>query len=101
MGTRRNLHEKLCEILGSRNVYYRPPEDVKMKYPCIVYDKDSESTDYADDIPYRRAIRYSVTVIDADPDSLIPSLVANLQTASFNRHYTSSNLNHDVYTLFY
>ena len=33
MKTRYELHEFLCEILGSRNVYFQPPESVKMKDP--------------------------------------------------------------------
>ena len=39
MKTRYELHEFLCEILGSRNVYFQPPESVKMKYPAIVYER--------------------------------------------------------------
>ena len=32
MDRRLKLHEELCDILGSRNVYFQPPETVKMKY---------------------------------------------------------------------
>ena len=41
------LHEKLCSILGSRNVYYDPPENVKMQFDCIVYSLRQVNQVYA------------------------------------------------------
>lgn len=37
MGTRLELQNKLEELLGSRHVYFQPPESVKMEYPAIKY----------------------------------------------------------------
>ena len=34
---RNDLQKLLVEVLGSKNVYFQPPESVKMKYPAIVY----------------------------------------------------------------
>jgi len=45
--------------------------------------------------------RYKVTVIDPDPDSLIPDKVASLPSAVFNRFFAANNLNHDVYNLYF
>lgn len=39
MGTRLELQSKLVELLGSKHVYYQPPESVKIEYPAIVYSK--------------------------------------------------------------
>ena len=101
MGTRLELHEVLCNILGSRNVYYQPPESIKMNYPAIVYSRNDISNKYGDDIPYMQSVSYQVTVIDKDPDSTIVSDIAKLPYCRFNRHFTSDNLNHDVFTLYY
>ena len=101
MGTRLELHEVLCNIIGSRNVYYQPPESIKMNYPAIVYSRNDISNKYGDDIPYIQSVSYQVTVIDKDPDSTIVSDVAKLPYCRFNRHFTSDNLNHDVFTLYY
>ena len=101
MGTRLELHEVLCNIIGSRNVYYQPPESIKMNYPAIVYSRNDISNKYGDDIPYVQSISYQVTVIDKDPDSTIFSDVSKLPYCRFNRHFTSDNLNHDVFTLYY
>lgn len=101
MGLRLDLHKKLVEILGSKNVYFQPPESVKMSYPCIVYQRSTGDTDFADNLPYRFTIRYQVTVIDRDPDSEIPGKVAQLPMTTFDRHYTVSNLNHDVFNVYF
>lgn len=56
---------------------------------------------YANGEPYMHVIGYKVTIIDANPDSLIPGKIALLPMCSFDRHYKSNNLNHDVYNLYY
>lgn len=99
---RLELHAKLIELLGSTNVYFQPPESVKMKYPCIVYKRSSGETLYADDLPYRFTQSYDVTIIDQDPDSGLPRLLAtSFPMIRFNRHYTAENLNHDTFVLYY
>lgn len=98
---RQQLHEILCGVLGSSNVYFQPPESVKMLYPAIVYSLDDIENRYADDGVYLSCRRYAVTVIDKDPDSPIIGRVAALPTCSYNRHYAKDNLNHDVFTIFF
>jgi len=88
-------------LLGGRSVYFQPPENVKLAYPCIIYKRDSITTRYADDTPYTPRTRYSVMVIDKNPDSPLPDKIAALPMCTFNRHYTAENLNHDVFTLYY
>jgi hypothetical protein len=82
-------------------VYFEPPTSDKMSYPCITYERDFEKTSHADNQPYARRKRYLVTVIDRDPDSLIPDMVADLPSSSFNRGFKTEGLNHSIYTLFY
>ena len=101
MGTRLELHEILCSVLGSRHVYYQPPESVKMIYPAIVYEHSSTKTQFADNSPYSSMKQYQITVIDKNPDSTIPDAVVSLPMCSFSRHFTAEHLNHDVFTLFY
>ena len=102
MPSRLELHQVLVTILGAANrVYFQPPSSLTMSYPCIVYKRDTAFVRHADNAPYLRKKRYMVTVIDKDPDSLIPDKVANLPLASFSRHFTSDNLNHDVYNVYF
>ena len=99
--TREALQALLEELLGSRNVYFQPPESVKLKYPCIVYERSDIRTVRADNLPYLKHKRYTVTYIDEDPDSKIPDKLLELERCGFDRHLTSDNLNHDVFTLYY
>ncbi len=83
------------------NVYFQPPASMQMKFPCIVYKRDDIDFDHADNRPYNKRHRYQITVIDQDPDSVIPAQVATLPTVSFDRNFAADNLNHDVFTLFF
>lgn len=96
---RGDLQDLLLEICD--NVYFQPPESLKMTYPCIVYRREHVGIDHADNEPYNLRKRYQITVIDADPDSDIPDQVAALPTAAFDRAFTANNLNHDVYRVFF
>ena len=99
MGQRLQLHQLLETFVDK--VYFQPPSNITLEYPCIVYKRDYADTKFADDIPYRHTLRYQITVIDRDPDSAIPSKVAALPLSLFNRFYTADNLNHDVYIVYY
>lgn len=100
MRTRLELHEKLCEILGSRNVYFQPPESVKMTYPAIRYSRDDIDDIYADDLSYVQSPTYQIIVIDPNPDSEIPMKIKQLPMCTYDRHYAADNLNHDVFTIY-
>src|SRR3954471_2158461 len=99
MAPRQQLHDILKAITD--NVYFQPPENVKLVYPCIVYNRDYLETKFADNEPFSLTKRYMVTVIDRDPDSDIPDRVAELPMSTFNRFYAADGLNHDVYQVFF
>lgn len=101
MDRREELHEILCEALGSRNVYFQPPESIKMQYPAIVYSRDDINNDFANNSVYMQSLAYSVTVIDSDPDSEVVDKVSILPRCQYDRHYKTDNLNHDVFTIYY
>jgi hypothetical protein len=89
-------------LIGSRNVYFQPPESVKLAYPCIVYGRDTIGvTEFADDKPYHHQVRYALTVIDKNPDSILLDKIASLPMCRFDRHFTKDNLNHDAYKLYF
>lgn len=107
MARLRSELQTLLETLVSEDpedklrVYFQPPANVQMEYPCIVYSRDNAKTQFAGNSPYRYTKRYQVTVISRDPDSLIPDKVAALRMCLFNRFFTAENLNHDVFNLFF
>lgn len=101
MGQRLELQTLLEDILGTRQVYFQPPANVQMVYPCIVYKRNTVITKFADNSPYRFSKQYEVTIIDRDPDSKIPDKVAALPLSSHNRFFTADNLNHDVFNVYF
>lgn len=101
MASRLDLQSMLESLLESRNVYFQPPESIKMKYPAIVYGLDDIENTFADDGVYLSLKKYSVTFIDKNPDSELVDKLAKLPTCRFNRHYKSENLNHWVFLLYF
>ena len=99
MGQRLTLHQILETI--APKVYFQPPTNVRLEYPCIVYHRDFADTKFADDEPYNHTKRYMIIVIDRDPDSEIPDKVAALPMSLFNRFYIADDLNHDVYNVYF
>ena len=95
------MQTTLEEMLGNRNVYYQPPENLKMNYPAIRYTKSKIDSNYADDRTYKNMTRYELIVIDKNPDNPVIDKLLELPYCSFERHYKSDNLNHDVLTLYY
>lgn len=100
MGLRLDL-QTLLKTMGTENVYFQPPSNIVMVYPCIVYSRVSRDTKFADNEPYASEKQYALTVIDRDPDSLIPDKVAKLPKCRFSRHFTADSLHHDVYNIFF
>lgn len=98
---RLSLQLLLEKLIGNRNVYYRPPENLKMNYPCIRYNRDEVVSEHADNISYRKTNRYQLIVIDRNHDNPVIDKLLDLPMCKFNTHYESDNLNHDVFTLYY
>lgn len=101
MGSRLQLQTLLEAILGSRNVYFQPPESLILKYPAIVYNRDYELAQHADNSPYHKRKRYLVTHIDQNPDSDVPDKLTSLPMSTFVRHFTAAQLNHDIINLYF
>lgn len=102
MGSRENLQTKLEAVLGSRNVYFQPPETIKMKYPAIVYALGGMHIRKADNTNYISGKNYTVTLIHNDPDNTIMDKILNsFEYSSFDRSYQSDNLYHYVFEIYY
>ena len=101
MNSRLELNEVLCSVLGSRNAYFQPPASIKMKYPAIVYKRDTIVNSQANNEVYKQANKYQLIVIDQNPDSEVVQKISKLSRIRYDRHYVSDGLNHDVFTIFY
>lgn len=99
--TRLNLQAKLEELLGSKHVYYNPPENLKMEYPAIRYSKNDIENTYASNIKYISRDVYDLVVIDKKPDNPVIKKLLELSYSEFDRHYVADGLNHDIIRIFY
>jgi len=101
MADRLTLQALLEEMLGSRNVYYMPPEGTKMQYDAIRFSKKTIKSDYANDGKYSMKDCYELTVIAKRPDHPVIKKLLTLPYCSYDRHYVAENLNHDTLTIYY
>lgn len=107
MDRRMGLHETLCGVMtrffgedSRKRVYFQPPEDLKIEYPCMIYHLSEIRTVHAGNLPYAAAWKYSVTFITRDPDSPVPGEMAALPLCKFDRYFTNDNLHHYVFIIY-
>lgn len=101
MASRLDLQSLLETLLDSKNVYYQPPESLKMEYPCIRYLKSDIDSKYANNKKYINTNKYEIIVIDRKPDNEVINKILELPLSSYERHYTGDNLHHDVIILYF
>ena len=85
----------------SENVYFQPPESIRMRYPALIYALDNIQNIHADNSVYMQDNRYSIMVIDKNPDSALVNAVSWLPRTRFERSYISDNLYHTVFSIYY
>ena len=101
MGTREDLDALFCETLGSDHVYFQPPENLRLQYPCIIYSLNGHFDRNADNDTYHRRRVYDMLFITRDPDSELIETLADLPYCSMGTPYTADNLHHYPYTIYY
>ena len=101
MATQLELQTRLEDILGSRNVYYQPPENIKMSYDAIVYSFKGINSTYANNAKYGNRKRYDVIFIAREPDSEVIDKLLELPYCTLGTPYTADNLHHYPFTLYF
>lgn len=102
MASRYELHDELTLLLGSTDCYYQPPESLKLRYPCFIYELENSDVLRADDLLYRRYNKYGLTYITDDPDDpLINAIEGHFRMCKFVRSYSVDNLHHFYHILYY
>ena len=98
-----DLQAALQELMGEKvKVYFQPPENFQMSYPCIVFDRTTALINYADNKSYQITKRYTVTLISktADNEELLDKLL-QFPMATYDRQFIVDNLVHDVFSVYY
>lgn len=100
--SREELQSKLEAFLGSRNVYFDPPESIRMKYPAITYDLYRLNQRFADNKPYRSLPCYMVTIIDRESNlDWVKDMLDTFEYCALDRIYNADNLAHYSFVLYY
>ena len=90
-----SIFEDICP-----NVYYQPPESVRMVFPCIVFSRNTIQPRYADNKPYALHTSYTMRYITKEPDNPVVETLALLPNCKHTNHYVKDNLHHDSYTIY-
>lgn len=97
------LISKFREILKSKNVYFQPPSDVHLCYPCIVFYRDGAYNPSANDRGYLFQPSYKVTYINNyEPDpGIIRVILDTFMHSKYTGHSVIGNLHHDYFTIYF
>ncbi len=103
MRTWSELQEYLQTTMGTDvKVYYQPPENLKLKYPCVVFELSNALTRYATNNPYLVTKRYTVTLMTKTSDNHdMVDKILMLPMCTFDRQFISDLIVHDVFTIYF
>lgn len=87
--------------IGEKNVYFEPPSDHRISYPCTVFKRGTISTRYAGNGVYKFNDSYDLTHITREPDDeMIHTILMSFPMIRHIRHYVADGLHHDTFKLY-
>lgn len=98
---RKELQIILENILGSDQVYFQPPETIKMSYPAIVFSFDGIDNKKANNKQYITHFVFHATFITkmVNSDQVLNALLS-LEYCSLGKPYVSDGLYHYPFTIY-
>ena len=100
MASRLELHDELLKFMPM--VYFQPPSNISLVYPCIIYNKTIKNRQFANDGIYLNKQSYQVTVIAKDPEfPVADAMEEHFQYCTIDQYLAMDNLNHTTLTLYY
>ena len=96
---REDFHQFLLQYCP--NVYFQPPESVKLKFPCIIYSMGAIGAQYADNMSYLLHVPYELRYITSEADDELVFTLAQLPKCKHGKPYAKDNLYHHPYTIYY
>lgn len=102
MPSRAELQKIFKNILGNNNVYFQPPEDIKISYPCILFRLNNPAINQANNKIYIYRNRYAVTIISKNPDDdLLKKFLEEFPYAMVSPRTIVNKLYHDNISILY
>ncbi len=98
------LHSLLETAFPGLALYYRPPGNLKLTYPCVVYEPKATEPSYSNNATYVVGTRFQVTILSDLPGYGNSRNIFDLPNQggvviSGNQSYVTSNIVHDVFTV--
>lgn len=100
MRTYRDLLDLLKKAVDHNRVYFQPPENLKIGYPAVIFHLSKIKLDHADDVPYKGAREYSVTLISKEPEPEALDELLKIPYTTLDTTYTADGMNHFVFTTY-
>lgn len=97
--TRQDLQNYLKTLIP--NVYFKPPENLKLKIDCIVYSRTRIDSGFANNEVYKLDHAYQLIYIHRNPDDPLIDTLARIPTCRFQREFVADQLYHDVYIIYW
>jgi hypothetical protein len=99
--TRLYLQSRLETAFPELTVYYRPPGNIILDRPCIIYEPKSLEPSYSGNVTYVVGTRFQITILSDLPGYAAKRNVFNLPdvTVYGNSSYVSSDIVHDIFTV--
>lgn len=97
------LHTLLANNFPDVTIYYRPPGNILLTYPCIVYERKEFEPSFANTAAYVVGARYQVMFVSELPGYSTVELMFTLNgqglVITSNDSYENDDLVHDVFTV--
>lgn len=100
MRTYRDLLHLLQKAVDHNRVYFQPPENLKIGYPAVIFHLSKIKLDHADDVPYKGAREYSVTLIAKEPEPKVLDEILKIPYTTLDTTYIVDGMNHFVFTTY-
>lgn len=96
----KQLYPMLDAVSDEVTVYYQPPEEIKLDYPAILFEKTGGEYSFANNKVNSKAAKFKVTVIYKDPNFEYEESMSHIRYCSPDTSFRTEGLYHDVYTVY-
>ena len=99
-----DLRDQLYLIHDTENVYYDPPESIRMDFPCFRFELNNLDVKHADNKAYSKKPRWAVTYITRDIEEIeqvAEEMLEHFKYCNFDTSFRADNLEHAVFNLYF
>lgn len=95
------LQSKLETAFPELTVYYRPPGNLLLDRPCIIYEPKALEPSFASNFTYITGTRFQITLLSDLPGHADKRNVFNIPNVTVygTSSYVTSDIVHDVFTV--